>query len=224
MPARHRPETESDTVGARPAYAARMSRRTVPLSIVLPAVLALSALLAACGVSGGDDGSAGGDGAERTTVEEGSGSAAPEEEPDGQTTAVPEETTVPDETTVPEEGPSSDAEGCDALRAIADYDIEAGELIESAPWPEVQAFFVDSLPDVLAAYDDAIVAVPAQADTLTTLRDFTATTGDVAAEASSVEDLGLALLDLPGITESGQAALELNDYATETCGFSTGNN
>jgi hypothetical protein len=107
---------------------------------------------------------------------------------------------------------------------IADYDIEAGDLIASSSWADVQAFFIDSIPEVTAAYDDAIAAVPELAEPLATLRDFTASTADTAADATSVEDFGFAMLDLPGVMEGGAAALEVNTYAEETCGFSTGNN
>jgi hypothetical protein len=180
-------------------------------------VLSLVLLLAACGASGGEDANSPFDGeaGDRATTTEADATTEPSGSDAGDDGGSTETTEAAE--------PSGDG-ACDALRVIADYDIEAGDLIASSSWADVQAFFIDSIPEVTAAYDDAIAAVPELAEPLATLRDFTASTADTAADATSVEDFGFAMLDLPGVMEGGAAALEVNAYAEETCGFSTGNN
>jgi hypothetical protein len=49
-------------------------------------------------------------------------------------------------------------------------------------------------------------------------------TSDITAEADNLEELGLSLIEMPGIVEAGMAAMTLNTFALDNCGFSTGGN
>lgn len=134
-------------------------------------------------------------------------------------------TTTPASSTTPAEPTGGDEDVCAALQRIRDFDTESSDLIDAdADWPELQQFFIDTTPGVLAAYDDAIAANSEITEELEILRDFSSQTADIAAEASSLEDFGLRLNDVPGVAEAGTAGLALNEFAMDTCGFATGGN
>jgi hypothetical protein len=76
---------------------------------------------------------------------------------------------------------------------------------------------------VVAAYDDIATAEPELADAASTLSDFTQAAAAAAEDTDNLSELGTAILGLPNVNAAAEAGLELNTYAEENCGFSTGN-
>lgn len=192
-------------------YDAVMAR--TPLRPALAAsVLILAALLVGCGASSGED--AGGDEATTTTEAE----AATTEDDGGETT----ETTEAEEeaTTTAASGGSDDEAVCAALQDLADSDAEANQLVAGGDWAKIQAFYVDNTDDIVAIYDELIAAETEVTAEFETLRAVTVSAGDLAAESTSLMDYSSKLTAQPGLAESGQAALDANDFAEQTCGFS----
>ncbi len=114
------------------------------------------------------------------------------------------------------------AEVCTGLKTLSDFDQESAALVAADDWPAIQRFYVDETQSVVDAYNQAIAAGSEVTDDLTTLRDFTAGTAEVAASSTSVVDFGEKLTAQPGLQEAGQAGLALNTFAEANCGFSTG--
>ncbi len=117
-----------------------------------------------------------------------------------------------------------DAEACEALQPISDYDAQTGPLVQAGDWDEIQTFIVDSEDEVIAAYEATAELVPDISDALLTLRDLTADYTAAAAEASDLatwvgDVTQLATVEYPG---AGSAGLDVNTWAVEHCGFSTG--
>jgi len=178
----------------------------------LAASVVLSLGLAACGSSGGSDAAPA-----KTTI---ASTAAKGAGGDATTTTAGSGNESSSTTTAPATG--GDAI-CTPLKKISDFDLEtAAALKAQKPWPEVQATYIHDTQDVLGAYDEAIAAAePDIAADLKTLRDFTAPSAEMARNAASLMDLGLALADQDGLMEAGQAGMRLDAYARKTCGFGT---
>lgn len=115
---------------------------------------------------------------------------------------------------------------CSALGTIRDFDVEsAGLIAEVTTYREVADFFAARTPDVLDAYDEAIaVADEDLVEDLEVLRAFAEGFAAAAEGVDSIEELQAEVFAGPEATEAGRAALSLNTYAQETCGFSTGGN
>ena len=193
--------------------------RTVVRTGLVAAAL-LSVTLTACGSSGGSDAAPAK--ADATTT-----SAAKPGSDRSTTTSAGDETTSTDgsdDQTTTSAAPADGGEAiCTPLKKISDFDLEtAAALKAQKPWSEVQATYIHDTQDVLAAYDEAIAVAPADlAADLKTLRDFTAPSAEMARNATSLLDLGLALSNQDGLMEAGQAGLHLDAYARKTCGFGT---
>lgn len=146
------------------------------------------------------------------------------EDSDPPETDVPETTqaNVPDSD--PDEPDEPEGDICVPLKVISEYDVQTSTLInQGAPWEEIQAVFVDETPAVLEAYGDAIeLADDDLAAGLQRLLDFTAPSGALAAESTSLEEFGGKLAALPNLQEAGEAGLALNTFAEAECGFATG--
>jgi len=184
--------------------------RTSPRLALLAAVVA-AVLLASCSSSSG------GDASDKTTT---TAKAATTTEPKDTS-----DTTEPDtKTTDPGDGEEAE-EGdiCVPLKVLSDFDAESYGLINGGDWEAAQTFFVENTDDVLAAYDDAIAMDTDLADELQQLRDVTDTTAETAADSADLAEFSTKLMDQPGIMEAGGAGYALNNFAEETCGFSTGN-
>ncbi|MGN6694567.1 MAG: hypothetical protein ACTHN0_10360 [Aquihabitans sp.] len=186
--------------------------RTPLRAVLLVSIACL--LFAGCGASGGDDAAD-----EPTTTQSEATTTTETDTTEVDTTDV--ETT--DVETTEADDPAGD-EICEPLQVLSDFDAESAQLIDEGDWPTIQAYFVDHTDDVLTAYDDAIALDTDLSDDLEELRSITAGTADLAAESSSLEELGTKLLDDPDIASAGEAGFRLNEFAEETCGFSTGGN
>ncbi len=176
-----------------------------------PAVVALL-LLAGCGASGGDD-EAG------PTTDDGSTT-----EVETPTTEEAPTTEVETPTTEASPDPGADDDVCEPLLTVSEYDERTGDLVRGGtPWPELQAFFVESIEEVVAAYDEAISLADYElAEHLTVLRDFTDGFTELAASSDSLEELSTGATEMAGVLEAGEAGLALDTFAEDTCGFSTG--
>lgn len=182
-----------------------MPQRLV-LAVLLVAVSLLG--LAACGASA-TDGAADG---RRSTSTPGDGGG------DGGTTPDPPETT--------EGGDQGGDDVCAPLRVISDFDVESAQFIAATvDYDEIVGYLEDRTPDVLAAYEDAIaVADDDLADDLREIRDFTEVFLRTARSSSDFQELESALFAEPATTDAGLAAMRLDRFAVDTCGFSTGDN
>ncbi|MEZ5138651.1 MAG: hypothetical protein R2711_07735 [Acidimicrobiales bacterium] len=107
---------------------------------------------------------------------------------------------------------------------IADLDVRAGQVADSGDPEELQRFLLENLGAAVDAYDVAIPAVPEMADQLTALRDLTSRLVIDPRSARTLEEMVDVLLDDDEIGPASGAAIELDRYAQERCGFSTGNN
>jgi hypothetical protein len=185
----------------------RTSGRTVLFTAAMAA-----ALLAGCGTSSGSDAAedATTTAAEATTTTEAEGTTT-EPEAEGTTTTEAEDTT----TTA-----TSDDAICAPMKALAESDAEANQLVASGDWLEIQAFYVDQTDDIVAIYDEAIALDTEITPQLETLRSVTVSAGDLAKGSSSLMDFSGKLMAQPGLSESSGAALRANEYVEETCGFS----
>lgn len=187
--------------------------RTPLRTVVL--VLIASALLAACGASGGDDA------ADTTSAKSGSTTTAA---PAAETTEATDTTEVDEPTETTEAATPAGDDICVPLRVLSDFDIQSAELVNGGDWPATQAYFVENTDEVLAAYDEAIAMDSEVTEDLQKLRGVTETTAATAADSSDLVDFSTKLLDQPGIMEAGASGFALNEFAEENCGFSTGGN
>ncbi|HRW39406.1 MAG: hypothetical protein KDB04_17695 [Acidimicrobiales bacterium] len=178
-------------------------------------VLVVASVLALVGCGGSDDGGGRGlvDGVLGASEREVSDLEAPE--PDDDEAAEPGD----DDAVV---DPAS-AE-CSALRGIADLDVQAGQVADSGDPEELRRFLLENLGAAVQAYEVAIPAVPEMAEQLTTLRDFTSRLEADLRAAGSLDEVVDAMFDDEEIGPASGAAIELDRYAQEHCGFSTGNN
>lgn len=194
------------TRGPGGPYDPRMHRTSLRAALL---VSIACLLFAGCGASGGDDAAD-----EPTTTK-------------AEATTTTETDTTEVDTTDVETTEVDDPEGgeiCEPLQVLSDFDSESAELIDEGDWPTIQAYFVEHTDDVLAAYDDAIALDTELSSDLEELRGITEGTADLAADSSSLEELGTRLLDDPDIASAGEAGFRLNEFAQENCGFSTGGN
>jgi len=115
---------------------------------------------------------------------------------------------------------------CDALRPISEADKETSALVaDGADWSVVQARIAESMPSTVEAYTPAIDAAPdgLVAD-LELMRDFSAETVRAAADASSFEEFGNAVGQLPDAGPVAAAAVRVDEVVTDRCIFSISDN
>jgi hypothetical protein len=195
---------------------------------LLPLALLALTSITACGDDDDDAGAATVETTEATTEDT---TEATTEDRTEATAATTGETTEPttdgtgadtDDTTGTASG--DDSEICAALRVISETDRRTNELLgTNGDFDEIKEFFADETPEVLEAYDRVAAAEPELAGAAETLRAFTEESAGVIEEAEGIDDFIPKILELPNVVEAGSAGLELNSYAEENCGFSTGN-
>ncbi len=192
--------------------------------LVLATLLLGTAL--GCGTTddaGSDEGSAG------ETTEPTS-----EVEPASPTTAEATTTTADQTTTTGDDGDDSaddggdgdgDAAVCEPLRDVSDLDKQfSADLEAGGEWSVIQGKIVEGSEELVDAYDEAIELAPDDlTESLTALRDFTEGLIDVARTSVSLEDFGTKVVEDPNAIAAGAAALDLDEFSQETCGFSTSN-
>ena len=179
--------------------------------LTLFVTLALALALTACGTSDGES-------AKDTTS-----SSTTEAASETTSTEADTSTTEAGTTDAGAEVSADDAvEICAALQALSQFDAQSQTIVASGDWAAIQQFYVEQSQAVLDAYDQAIATGSAFSEELTELRAVTAPTADLAASSTSLTDFGGKLAAMPGLVEAGQAALTLDAFAQETCGFSVG--
>lgn len=143
-------------------------------------------------------------------------------EPPG-TTAEPATTTTEEQTTTT--GGDGDEAVCGPLQDVSDLDKQFNaDLQAGAERSVIQGKIVDGSEPLVDAYDEAIELAPDDlSEDLTTLRDFTEVFIDVARTSTSLEDFGTKVTEDPEAIAAGAAALNLDEFSRETCGFSTSN-
>jgi hypothetical protein len=150
----------------------------------------------------------------------------------GDSTTTTEETTTTTEepSTTTGDGGTGDDGGeddavCGPLRDVSDLDAQfSADLEAGGDWSVIQGQIVDGSGQLVDAYEEAIVVAPGDlVDELTTLRDFTEKFIGVARSSMSLEDFGTRVTEDPAAIEAGSAALTLDEFSQETCGFSTSN-
>ncbi len=203
-----------------------MSRFCQTLAVRRPGTwLAVATLLLAtalgCGVTDDADSEQGSAG-ETTEPSPGGEAPAPTTEPTTSSTAADPTTTTEGSTTTTDGG---DEAVCEPLRDVSDLDLQFTEDLEAGgDWSVIQGKLIDGSEQLVVAYEEAIALAPDDlTEDLTALRDFTEALIDVAGSSTSLEDFGTKVVDHPDAVAAGAAALSLDEFSLETCGFSTSN-
>ena len=183
-----------------------------PRSLVV-AIAAFAFLVAGCGTSGGSDA------ADDPTTTAGKAATTTAAVDDSTTTEAEDSTTTEAEASTTTAATAADDAICAPMKALSKSDAEANALVATGDWPKIQAFYVEQTDDIVAIYDEAIALDTEITEELKTLRSVTESAGGLAEGSSSLMDFSGKLTAQPGLTESGQAALDANAYVQETCGF-----
>lgn len=138
-------------------------------------------------------------------------------------TAESATTTTEEQTTTT--GGDGDEAVCGPLQDVSDLDKQFdADLQAGGEWSVIQGKIVDGSEQLVDAYDEAIELAPDDlTEDLTTLRDFTDVFIDVARSSTSLEDFGTKVTEDPNAIAAGAAALNIDEFSRETCGFSTSN-
>ncbi|MEY2465030.1 MAG: hypothetical protein QOH64_3168 [Acidimicrobiaceae bacterium] len=111
------------------------------------------------------------------------------------------------------------AAACPAFAEIQGFSqLAAG--IATSSWPEIQAAFASQKDAIVSAYASIEAAAPSSiAADVHKVSVFTAKVIDAAATAQSAEEWAQAVGSEPTALEAGQAAIRMNTFAKDACGF-----
>ena len=115
--------------------------------------------------------------------------------------------------------------GCTTLQEVGALQEELNASVsDTTDWSVVQQTMEATRPRITDIYDRAAAELPDLATQITTVRDLTVEAIDVMVAAPTSAEGRTQVQALPGVADAQAATMEIDAYATETCGFGFADN